>query len=226
MAFNAFNQDEKTEKRSSKMDILRVFSYLLKYKGRIFAVLLLIAFGTFVSLLNPVLIEKAIDTYIAAKDMGGLVKIALLAIGLNLLMIGAIKLRMIIMARTSNRVIEEIRDDLYCHVQSLDLPFFDSFPNNLFSILFLIVPILLFIFAYHKTPSFYVKETPSGLIITGAKQGLYDPDFIEFDKISGVEMNKNSLVISVTSQQQTVELYVPKKYRAELFDALKKRAGV
>lgn len=102
----------------------------------------------------------------------------------------------------------------------------ESFPNNLFSILFLIVPILLFIFAYHKTPSFYVKETPSGLIITGAKQGLYDPDFIEFDKISGVEMNKNSLVISVTSQQQTVELYVPKKYRAELFDALKKRAGV
>ena len=64
----------------------------------------------------------------------------------------------------------------------------ESFPNNLFSILFLIVPILLFIFAYHKTPSFYVKETPSGLIITGAKQGLYDPDFIEFDKISGVEM--------------------------------------
>ena len=102
----------------------------------------------------------------------------------------------------------------------------EPFPNNLFAICFLLVPILLFIFAYHKTPSFYVKETPSGLIITGAKQGLYDPDFIEFDKISGVEMNKNSLVISVTSQQQTVELYVPKKYRAELFDALKKRAGV
>jgi len=130
MAFNAFNQDEKTEKRSSKMDILRVFSYLLKYKGRILAVLLLIAFGTFVSLLNPVLIEKAIDEYIAAKDMVGLVKIALLAIGLNLLMIGAIKLRMMIMARTSNRVIEEIRDDLYCHVQSLDLPFFDSRPSG------------------------------------------------------------------------------------------------
>ena len=112
------------------MDIVRVFSYLLKYKGRILAVLLLIAFGTFVSLLNPVLIEKAIDEYIAAKDMAGLVKIALLAIGLNLLMIGAIKLRMMIMARTSNRVIEEIRDDLYCHVQSLDLPFFDSRPSG------------------------------------------------------------------------------------------------
>ncbi|MCR4714391.1 MAG: ABC transporter ATP-binding protein/permease [Treponemataceae bacterium] len=130
MAFNAYNQDEKTEKRSARMDIVRVFSYLLKYKGRILAVLLLIAFGTFVSLLNPVLIEKAIDEYIAAKDMGGLVRIALLAIALNLLMIGAIKLRMMIMARTSNRVIEEIRDDLYCHVQSLDLPFFDSRPSG------------------------------------------------------------------------------------------------
>ncbi len=130
MAFNAYNQDEKTEKRSARMDIVRIFSYLLKYKGRIISVLLLIAFGTFVSLLNPVLIEKAIDSYIAVKDMGGLVRIALLAIGLNLLMIGAIKLRMIIMAKTSNKVIEEIRDDLYCHVQSMDLPFFDSRPSG------------------------------------------------------------------------------------------------
>ena len=102
----------------------------------------------------------------------------------------------------------------------------EPFPNNLFAICFLLVPILLFIFAYSRTPSFYVKETPTGLIITGAKQGLYDPDFIEFDKISGIEMNKNSLVITVTNQQQTIELYVPKKHRTELFDALKKRTGV
>ena len=102
----------------------------------------------------------------------------------------------------------------------------EPFPGNLFAICFLLVPILLFIFAYRRTPSFYVKETPTGLIITGAKQGLYDPDFIEFDKISGVEMIKNSLIISITNQQQSIELYVPKKYLAELFDALKKRISI
>lgn len=130
MAFNAYNQDEKTERRSHRSDILRVFGYLLKYKGRIAAILLLIAFGTFVSLLNPVLIETAIDKYIAVKDMAGLIRIALIAIGLNLLMIGAIKLRIMIMARTSNKVIEELREDLYNHVQSMDLPFFDSRPSG------------------------------------------------------------------------------------------------
>lgn len=130
MAFNASTQDENTVVNKNGNPMLRTFAYLLKYKGRIAIVLLLIAFGTFVQLVNPILIEKAIDTCVSTKDMKNLLKIAGIAIGLNLLLIITIKARMLIMAKTSNKVIEEMRDDLYNHVQALDLPFFDSRPSG------------------------------------------------------------------------------------------------
>lgn len=80
MAFNAFNQDEKTVEKSKISTMGRLFKYLLKYKGRIAIVFLLMAFGTFVSLINPLLMETAIDKYIAVKDFSGLLKISGIAV--------------------------------------------------------------------------------------------------------------------------------------------------
>ena len=130
MAFNAFNQDEKTVEKSKISTMGRLFKYLLKYKGRIAIVFLLMAFGTFVSLINPLLMETAIDKYIAVKDFSGLLKISGIAVVLNIAMILAIKLRMLLMAKTSNKVIENLREDLYVHIQDLDLAFFDSRPTG------------------------------------------------------------------------------------------------
>jgi len=130
MAFNAFNQDEKSVEKSKLSTMGRLFKYLLRYKWRIFVVFLLMAFGTLVALINPLLIEQAIDKYIAKGDFSGLIKITIIAIVLNLFMILAIKLRMLLMSKTSNKIIENLRDDLYVHIQSLDLPFFDSRPTG------------------------------------------------------------------------------------------------
>ncbi|MBR3889043.1 hypothetical protein IKJ53_00870, partial [bacterium] len=77
----------------------RLFAYLLSYKKQIFIVLLFMAFGVIVSLLNPLFIEKAIDTYIAAGNMPGLIRLLLLALILNLLMVGSMKLRMLMMEK-------------------------------------------------------------------------------------------------------------------------------
>ena len=118
MAFNAFNQDEKTVEKSKISTMGRLFKYLLKYKGRIAIVFLLMAFGTFVSLINPLLMETAIDKYIAVKDFSGLLKISGIAVVLNIAMILAIKLRMLLMAKTSNKVIENLREDLYVHIRA------------------------------------------------------------------------------------------------------------
>lgn len=130
MAFNAYNQDEKSSEKSGLSAILRLFKYLLKYKWRIIFVFFLMGIGTFVSLINPLLIETAIDDYIGKENFQGLIKIIVISVGLNLAMILAIKLRMFLMAKTSNKVIEDLREELYNHIQSLDLPFFDSRPSG------------------------------------------------------------------------------------------------
>ena len=127
---NCYKIDEQQVKKSNFETMPRLFKYLFKYKGRIFIVLLMMAFGTVVDLVNPLLNERAIDNYIIPGNVPGLIRIVIIGAVLNLLAVGAIKLRMFVMAKTSNKVIQEIRQQLYDHIQTLDLAFFDSRPSG------------------------------------------------------------------------------------------------
>lgn len=130
MSINSYKEDEQLAQRSKTQTLLRLLSYLLTYKKEIIFVLLIMAFCVMVSLINPLLIEAAVDRYIAAGNMPGLLRLVLFAIVLNLLMIGGIKLRMYIMAKVCNSILVTIRQELYTHIQTLDLQFFDSRPTG------------------------------------------------------------------------------------------------
>jgi len=131
MAINSFREDEAADKQVGKVKtLLRLFAYLLAYKKEIFFVLLIMAFCVFVSLLNPLIIEEAIDTYIANKDFSGLIKLSIFALALNIIMVLFIKLRMHIMNKVCNDILVTIRMELYTHIQTLDFNFFDSRPTG------------------------------------------------------------------------------------------------
>lgn len=130
MSINSYKEDEQLAQRSKTQTLLRLLSYLLTYKKEIIFVLLIMAFIVVVSLVNPLLIEAAVDCYIATGNMPGLLRLVLFAIVLNLLMIGGIKLRMYIMAKVCNSILVTIRQELYTHIQTLDLQFFDSRPTG------------------------------------------------------------------------------------------------
>lgn len=127
---NSYKQDEKQVKKSTFETMPRLFKYLFKYKIQVLIVLLMMGFGTTVDLINPLLNERAIDKYIIPGNITGLIRIVILGGTLNLLAVLAIKLRMIVMAKTSNKVIQELRQELYNHIQTLDLDFFDSRPSG------------------------------------------------------------------------------------------------
>ena len=127
---NSYKIDEEQVQKSNFETMPRLFRYLLKYKKRIALVFVLMAFGTGVDLINPLLNERAIDNYIIPGDLAGLIRIVLLGAVINILAVLAIKLRMYLMAKTSNKVIQELRQQLYDHIQSLDLAFFDSRPSG------------------------------------------------------------------------------------------------
>ncbi len=125
---NSYKEDEKSVDKPKIVTIARLLKYLFEYKGRIFIVLLLMGFGTCVQLINPLFFEAAVDKYIMPKDLHGFIRLIILAAVLNLGLVLAIKLRMLLMAKTSNQVILKIREQLYTHIQTLDLNFFDSRP--------------------------------------------------------------------------------------------------
>ena len=127
---NSFKQDEQLVKKSNFETMPRLFKYLLNYKGKIAGVFACMAVGTTVDLINPLLCERAIDRCIMKAQIPGLVRIIILSAVINILAVLAMKIRMILMAKTSNKVIQNLRQELYNHIQSLDLAFFDSRPSG------------------------------------------------------------------------------------------------
>lgn len=130
MAVNSYKEDEKLEGIGKRETLRRLFSYLLGYKLQVFGVLICMVVTVVVSLINPLIIEEAIDVYIANKDMRGLARLAVAALGINVIFILMVKVRMYVMARISNQILLDIRQELYEHIQTLSFSFFDSRPTG------------------------------------------------------------------------------------------------
>ncbi len=130
MAVNSFREDEFMENTDKKKILRRLFSYLLEYKFILLFVLLCMGVTVVISLVNPLLIEEAIDHYIADSDFDGLIRLGIFACVLNIIFIILVKVRMYVMAVVSNKILLKIRQDLYEHIQTLSFAFFDSRPTG------------------------------------------------------------------------------------------------
>lgn len=130
MAVNSYKSDEQSVERSKVQTLMRLFRYLLDYKWQIILVLLMMGYGVLISLVNPLIMESAIDDHIAVGDLSGLYRLLAIALAVNLLLVVMVKLRMYIMAKVCNEILLTIRQELYTHIQKLDFKFFDSRPTG------------------------------------------------------------------------------------------------
>ena len=130
MSVNSIRDDEKSVSTGKITTLLRLFKYLLIYRKEIFFVLIIMFCTVAISLINPLIVERAIDVYIANGDMKGLINLGIFAILLNIVFIFLVKLRMYIMAKISNNVLLMVRQELYTHIQKLSFSFFDSRPTG------------------------------------------------------------------------------------------------
>ncbi|MDR2043013.1 MAG: ABC transporter ATP-binding protein/permease [Clostridium sp.] len=130
MSVNSYKEDEQSLETKKRETLLRLFSYLLRFQKEILLVLLIMAFCVTVSLMNPLIMEAAIDDYIRQGDFPGLIRLIGFALVLNLAMVLFVRLRMSIMNRIGNGVLMRIRQELYTHIQTLDFQFFDSRPTG------------------------------------------------------------------------------------------------
>ncbi len=130
MAVNSYREDEQMESTSKKQIIKRLFSYLKNYKLAVLGVLACMAVTVVIKLVNPLLIESAIDDHIAKNDLEGLLIIGLVALVINLIYLIMVKVRMYTMSKISNKILLNIRQELYEHIQKLSFAFFDSRPTG------------------------------------------------------------------------------------------------
>ena len=109
-----------------KQTLADLWSYLWKSKWSLFAVLLLVVLGSAAGIVGTYFIRPLINDFIATKDVAGLAKM-LGVIGL-IYIIGAIAnyFSCKIMITIGQQTIETMRKDLFDHIQTLPIRFFDT----------------------------------------------------------------------------------------------------
>ena len=130
MAINSVKEDEQ-QKDSVKMKVIfRLFGYMMRYKKEILMVLLAMGVSLSISMIQPLLMEHAIDVNITGKDWNGLVWIVCISLAMSIIFMFTSRFWMRTMAKVSNRVLLVVREELYAHIQTLGFDFFDSRPTG------------------------------------------------------------------------------------------------
>ena len=125
------NRGVRIEKaRDTRGTLRRLLATLRPYKWALVAVFVLVTIGAVLGLFAPYLMGVAIDQFIFERDLAGLQRVALLMLGTYLGSWLAGLLQSVIMARVSQRAMRVLRRDLFEHLQTLSLRFFDRHPHG------------------------------------------------------------------------------------------------
>lgn len=128
MDFNEIYDDEPVQETVKWEIMRRLLGYLRPYKVQVGQTMGLMLLVIGVELFNPYFMKLAIDRFITARDIGGLLGLAFAALLVNLAAMGCARRRIRIMAGVTNEILLTIRQDLYRHIQKLPFSFFDSRP--------------------------------------------------------------------------------------------------
>ena len=130
MARNKFDTDEEIEKKVNPRIILRLFKWIKPFSGWMVLSCLLMLLSSAISLTSPYLIRMAIDTAIPSQNYRMLIIISIIltvsTIAVRFLLAGKLK----IMTRVAQKIIVNIRKDVFTKLQSLPFTYFDSRPHG------------------------------------------------------------------------------------------------
>ena len=108
--------------------LIRLAIYMWPYKWALAGVFSLAMVSTILSLIGPLLLGQAIDRFIATRDTPGLFKISLLMLAAYLGAWLTQVVQEVVIAVASQKAIQALRRDLFAHLQTLSLRFFDQRP--------------------------------------------------------------------------------------------------
>lgn len=106
----------------------RLLKYVAPIRRHMLLGVLLLLFSSGLAVLGPILTKKGIDDYIAHSDKRGLALVSLLYFGVLLLAFIINYARTVLMKWIGQRVMLDLRLEIFAHLQRLPLPFFDRNP--------------------------------------------------------------------------------------------------
>ena len=128
MARNKFDVDERLESPFRWQHLKRAGKYIARHKYKMLAALLLSAMASVASLFIPKITQWVLDEAVPNKDTAMIGRMALLFVGIIALGIVFTTIRSRMMAHVSQRILHDIRSDLFAHLQKLPFSYYDSRP--------------------------------------------------------------------------------------------------
>jgi ATP-binding cassette subfamily B protein len=120
--------DDPVDQTYDRALLWRLLTYLRPYKLPVFVAFLLIVVMAGLDLTGPWLYKVAIDRYIAQGDMSGLPGVAALYLLALLLAFAVRYAQLYVLAMTGQRVMLDLRRQIYTHLQRLHVGYFDRNP--------------------------------------------------------------------------------------------------
>jgi len=124
----SFHEEEVLGKAYDARLMRRLLGYLRPYKLHVAAALLALVGDAVLQLTQPYLVKLAIDRYIARGDLSGLNRIAGLYLGVLAGTFALEYAQTYIMQMMGQRIMFDMRMQIYRHLQRLDLAFYDKNP--------------------------------------------------------------------------------------------------
>lgn len=137
MAFLHIKKEQPSDVRYEGNVIWRMLSYARPYAKTMAFCLLLVLAVTVLELYKPVLIGDAIDRYITGdfepgelvnERFTGVLTAAVKYMGVLLALFLCNRIQYLLLQKTGQKIIYEIRNQLFTHVESLSMRFFDLTP--------------------------------------------------------------------------------------------------
>jgi len=123
-----FADDEILGKAYDARLMRRLLGYLRPYTAQVGAALVAIVSASLLQLAHPYLTKIAIDRHISTGDLAGLNGIALLFLGVLLASFAFEFIQTYTMQLTGQRIMYDLRMQIYRHLQRLDLNYYDRNP--------------------------------------------------------------------------------------------------
>jgi ATP-binding cassette, subfamily B, multidrug efflux pump len=124
----SFYEEEVLGKAYDGRLMRRLLGYLRPYKAHVAVALAAIIADSVLQLAQPYLMKVAIDRYIAGGDLAGVNRIGLVYLAVLVASFGLEYVQTFSMQMTGQRIMYDMRMQIYEHLQRLDLRFYDKNP--------------------------------------------------------------------------------------------------
>ncbi len=132
MARNKYDVDEEIHEKLNIQSIRRLGKYVLPYKWQMLFVLLTRTMAGIGTLLLPKFLQIIIDEYLPMGEAGipKIVLLALISVGILLYVSIAIAVKTKIMMTAGQKIVADMREDLFIHLQELPFEYYDIRPHG------------------------------------------------------------------------------------------------